>query len=128
VDNPKKVSFLVALVSISGILAVLLGAMGSHFLKSRLSPASLDIYHTASLCHWIHTIVMLVLAVSLNSVPKPKWMWRASISMGIGIILFSGSLYILAITGIKTLGIIPPLGALFWIAGWAMLIPANLKS
>ena len=86
-------------------LAVALGAFGSHALKAKLDAYSLDVYKTAVLYHLIHALGLFVVFYlsTLKSDPKIQW---AGILLVSGIILFSGSLYLLAITGQKWLGAI----------------------
>ncbi len=100
-------------------LAVTLGAMGAHALEARLAETGYEPqWETAALHHMIHGLAML--AVSLGKTrrhtPFCYWAW------GAGIILFSGSLYVLSVTGIGKLGAITPLGGLAFLAGWAALV------
>ncbi len=103
-----------------GFLAVALGAFGAHALKTRLTPEALQIWHTAVLYHMIHAVVLLALGLYAKSAGAQTK--TASLLFLAGIILFSGSLYALALTGIKPLGAITPLGGLCFLAGWAFLI------
>lgn len=104
------------IAGISGALAVALGAFGAHALKTKLTPYSLDIYHTAVLYHFIHTLALL--GVGLLFRAPSRWLTIAGWCFVFGIVIFSGSLYILAITGITMLGMIVPLGGLGFIGGW----------
>ena len=97
-------------------LAVLLGAFGAHALKGTLQAhAMTDVWNKAVLYHFIHAIALLVLAAF------PTGRLTPALFVG-GIALFSGSLYLLALTNIKWLGAITPLGGLCFLAGWVCLV------
>jgi len=99
-----------------GFLAVALGAFGAHGLKDLLAQnQTTAIWEKAVFYHFIHTAVMLVVAV------RQPLMRGAWVSFLIGILIFSGSLYILAVTGLKWLGAITPLGGLSLLVGWLWL-------
>jgi len=103
-------------------LAVVLGAFGAHGLRSTLETRGmLDVWNKAVLYHFIHAIVLLVLALH-GSVNRGAW-W---LLFG-GIFLFSGSLYLMALTNLRSLGFVTPFGGLCFLAGWAWLIVAPTK-
>ncbi|AOP35774.1 hypothetical protein A0128_19170 [Leptospira tipperaryensis] len=108
------------LSSISGFLGVAIGAFGAHALKPFLSPEMLVIYETGNRYHLIHSIPPLILALT-GYVQTNKAAWISAILYLCGILIFSGSLYILAITGIKILGAITPLGGICFLLAWAFL-------
>jgi uncharacterized membrane protein YgdD (TMEM256/DUF423 family) len=98
-------------------LAVALGAFGAHALKGTLAANGMtDVWNKAVLYHFIHALALLVLAT------LPVASRAASALFVAGIVLFSGSLYLLALTNIKWLGAITPLGGLCFLAGWVCLI------
>jgi uncharacterized membrane protein YgdD (TMEM256/DUF423 family) len=99
--------------------AVILGAFGAHGLKDRLDAYSLDVYQKAAFYHFIHALGILILGVlaAQSSLTLVSYQKIAAL-MCIGILLFSGSLYLLAITGVKWLGAITPLGGTAFIIGW----------
>lgn len=99
-------------------LAVAMGAFGAHGLKGRLTPEMMDVYRTAVLYHLIHALALFALGVAAVNLPGRHW---GGILFVAGILLFSGSLYLLSITGIKWLGAITPLGGLCFLAGWLFL-------
>lgn len=104
------------IAAITGFLAVALGAFGAHKLKDLLAGnGTLAIWETASLYHLVHAVVLLVLALTL---PKARWTFY---SFAGGIFVFSGSLYLLALSNIKWLGAITPLGGLALLTGWLLL-------
>jgi len=114
----------IKIASMLMILGVGLGAFGSHALKDKLSDHYLDVYKTAVLYHFIHALGLFVVAWISTLVNDPKVTW-AGICLFVGIILFSGSLYVLSITGIKWLGAITPLGGIAFILGWVLLFLAR---
>jgi len=100
-----------------GFLAVVLGAFGAHALKGVLQTNhTTGVWETAVLYHFIHAIVLLVLATQPGASGATSSLFVA------GIVLFSGSLYLLALTNIKWLGAITPLGGLCFLAGWFCLV------
>ncbi len=108
---------------IAGILmflGVALGAFGSHALKSKLDAFSFDVFKTAVMYHLIHAMGIFVVAYLTSMSKDPKIQW-AGIFLVAGIILFSGSLYLLAVTGQKWLGAITPLGGLCFLAAWLLI-------
>ncbi|WP_423147969.1 DUF423 domain-containing protein [Rubrolithibacter danxiaensis] len=121
---------LVLIASISGILAVLLGAFGAHGLKAHLTAAELDNWKTGVNYQFYHTLALLFL--SLIPEHRIKLINVSSVAFIIGIILFSGSLYLLStrsLTGFAAafLGPITPIGGLSFIIGWACLFFAAVK-
>ncbi len=107
-------------------LAVAIGAFGAHGLKSHLSGDMLQTWKTGVEYHFYHALGLLLVGVLSLSMPSGLLNWSA-ILLAAGIILFSGSLYVLAITGIKWLGAITPFGGLSFIAGWILLFIAVWK-
>jgi uncharacterized membrane protein YgdD (TMEM256/DUF423 family) len=107
-------------------LAVALGAFGAHGLKSQLSSDMMQTYKTGVEYHFYHALGLLLIGILAVSYPSELMKWSAILILT-GIILFSGSLYALAISGIKWLGAITPLGGLSFIAGWILLFLAVWK-
>ena len=110
-------------------LAVSLGAFGAHALKKVLTPEMLAIYKTGVEYQFYHALGLLLIGL-IGFQVKSKCMGWAGILLTVGIILFSGSLYALTLTEIKSLGAITPLGGLSFIAGWICLaagVVRNLK-
>ena len=103
-------------------LAVALGAFGAHSLKSTLElHGMLDVWNKAVLYHFVHAIVLLVLALYGTTNRGAWWLLFA------GILVFSGSLYLMALTSLRWLGAITPLGGLCFLGGWAWLIITPTK-
>jgi len=97
-------------------LAVALGAFGAHWLKPTLEVRNLvDVWNKAVLYHFIHAIALFVLALFGAANRGAWWLLFA------GIIIFSGSLYMMGLTGVRWLGAITPVGGLCFLAGWAWL-------
>jgi uncharacterized membrane protein YgdD (TMEM256/DUF423 family) len=112
-------SFLM-LAAFFGFTGVALGAFAAHGLKSRLSADYLAIFHTGVTYQLVHTLALFGVALLATHIPGRIVTW-AGISFVIGILLFSGSLYLLTLTGITKLGIITPFGGLAFLLGWLFL-------
>jgi uncharacterized membrane protein YgdD (TMEM256/DUF423 family) len=109
------------LASINGFLAVSLGAFAAHGLKSALSEDLLNTFQTGVQYHMYHTLALLAVGVLSLYFPTQTGLRIAGFLFLAGIIIFSGSLYVLALTGIRWLGAITPLGGIAFLAGWALL-------
>ncbi|MDY0937741.1 DUF423 domain-containing protein [Pseudomonas viridiflava] len=112
-------SFLM-LAAFFGFTGVALGAFAAHGLKGRLTAEYLTIFQTGVLYQLVHALALLGVAVLAAQLPGRLVTW-AGISFAIGILLFSGSLYALTLSGISKLGIITPFGGLAFLFGWATL-------
>lgn len=108
-------------------LAVAIGAFGAHGLKAHLSQEMLQAYRTGVEYHFYHALGLLLIGVLSVLYPSNLLNWSAFL-LTLGIILFSGSLYLMAITGIKWLGAITPIGGLSFIAGWVFLFLSVWKN
>ena len=114
--------------ALSGAIAVGLGAFGAHALKDRLTSSGyLDTYQTAVSYQFYHTVALLIIGVLAMRSPS-NWINYSGYAMMVGMVLFSGSLYILCFSGIRWLGAITPVGGLAFISGWILLLVAALKS
>jgi uncharacterized membrane protein YgdD (TMEM256/DUF423 family) len=109
-------------------LGVILGAFGAHGLRNRLDAYSLDIYERAVFHHFVHALGLLIVSVlpkfGLLSPTAGSWVCGLLLA---GIVIFSGSLYALAVTGIRGLGAITPIGGTAFIAAWFLLAVALLR-
>jgi uncharacterized membrane protein YgdD (TMEM256/DUF423 family) len=109
----------------AGFVAVAFGAFGAHALRSKLSADMLAVFETGVRYQMFHALAILIVALALARMDG--WILRgAGWCFTAGIILFSGSLYILALTGIRTLGAVTPFGGVAFLAGWALLVYAAL--
>lgn len=104
------------------MLTVAIGAFGAHILKEKLSADMLEIFQTGVQYQMFHSLGILLVALLIDRLPGRKLAnWAANLHL-IGIVIFSGSLYTLAITEIKWLGAITPIGGIAFIAGWVCLL------
>ena len=108
------------LAAFFGFTGVGLGAFAAHGLKNRLSAEYLAIFHTGVTYQLVHTLALLGVALLATQIPGRLITW-AGASFAIGILLFSGSLYVLTLTGFSKLGIITPFGGLAVLVGWFCL-------
>ena len=111
--------------ALTGFIGVTLGAFGAHALRSRLSPEMLVVFETGVRYQMYHAFAILIVALMLGRmggwlISTAGWLFAA------GIVLFSGSLYLLALTGVTVLGAITPIGGLALLLGWACLALAAL--
>lgn len=102
------------------VIAVGAGAFGAHGLRRVLSPEMLAVWQTAVTYQMVHALGILFVALATARIPAANLHW-AGWAFGVGIVLFSGSLYLLATTGMRWLGPITPLGGLAFLVGWGML-------
>jgi len=115
----------VALAGLNGFLAVAAGAFGAHGLRDRLSERHLEVFEVGARYQMYHALALLAVAwLAAAGAPLAR---AAGWSFVAGIVLFSGSLYALALTGVDKLGAITPLGGLAFLAGWAMVFYGGLR-
>ena len=110
----------------SAMLSVILGAFAAHGLKSKLTESLLNTFQTGVQYQMYHSLALIILVILYRQMPQSLLLYSAGF-MFAGIILFSGSLYMLALTQIKWFGPVTPLGGVCFIVGWALLIAAALK-
>ena len=113
--------------SIFAFLAVAAGAFGAHALRSRLSAESLGIFETAARYQMYHALALLAVAWVTEKSPGPLSAWAGWLFTA-GIVIFSGSLYLLAITGVRWLGATTPIGGVAFLAGWLCLAVQAMRS
>lgn len=116
--------------AVNALLSVAFGAFGAHMLEGRVADKYLDTWQTAVQYQMFHSIGLMVVAVLMSTTligPLGSLSWAGYLMLA-GIIIFSGSLYILSLTGISILGAITPIGGVAFIAGWVMLIIAAMKA
>jgi uncharacterized membrane protein YgdD (TMEM256/DUF423 family) len=106
--------------AVLGGLSVALGAFGAHALRDRLSPADLQVYETAARYQMYHALALVGLGLWLERGARPRLVWAARAWLT-GTVIFSGSLYLLVLTGVRALGAITPLGGVALIVGWLLV-------
>ncbi len=117
----------IVLGSMHAFLAVALGAFGAHALKNKLSTDMLHIFQTGVQYQMFHALGIILIAIVSDRLGGHALFTASLWSMFIGIILFSGSLYALSLSGIKILGAITPLGGVGFLLGWILVVIALLK-
>ena len=113
--------------ALCGFLSVAIGAFAAHGLKGYLSVQAMGWMHTGVQYQMFHSIMICLLAMACMHWPGIKILKVAAICMLVGIVLFSGSLYLMALTQVKQLGIITPLGGIGFLLGWFVIMLASLK-
>lgn len=117
----------ITLASLSGMLAVAFGAFGAHALRGRLDEHMMSVFQTAVQYHFYHSMALLAVGVIALSQPHTALLRSSGYLFLVGIVVFSGSLYLLSMGGLRWLGAITPLGGLAFIAGWGCLAAASWK-
>ena len=122
----QKIILLTA--SAFGAISVMIGAFGAHALRAMLeAQGRLDTFETAVKYQFYHTLALLAIGLLMYKI-NDKLLGYAGYSMIGGVLIFSGSLYILCLTGIRWLGAITPIGGVLMIVGWALLFWAVARS
>ena len=104
-----------------GFLGVAFGAFGAHALKARLSADMLAVFETGVRYQMYHAFAILIVAAAIGQLGSARLLVLAGWFFVAGVLLFSGTLYALALTGVGVLGAVTPLGGLLFLAGWACL-------
>ena len=120
--------YFLALGSINAMLAVILGAFGAHGLKGRLAPDLLAVYQTGVQYHFYHALGLLAAGLLIIQLPASALLRWCGWLMFCGIVLFSGSLYLLALMHAPVFGMITPLGGIAFIISWLLMFAAILRS
>lgn len=113
--------------AINAMLAVALGAFGAHGLEGKISEKYLEVWKTGVQYQMFHAMGLFVIAFLLSKFPQSSLLTASGWIMFAGIVLFSGSLYVLSTSGIKVLGAITPLGGVAFIVAWILIIVAAVK-
>ena len=115
--------------SLLGLTGVAIGAFGAHSLRAKLTAAGrMDTFETAVKYQFYHALALVLVGILMQQLSNPaalKYLNWSGSSFLLGVLIFSGSLYVLCLTGVTWLGAITPLGGLFMIAGWALLFWAT---
>ncbi|ERJ19561.1 Putative membrane protein [Salinisphaera shabanensis E1L3A] len=120
--------FALAAGSLYGLIGVLLGAFGAHALASKLSADLQAIWHTAVQYQFYHALALLAVGLLARQGMAGASMMTATVCFALGTLIFSGSLYVLAFSGIRWLGAITPIGGVLLIVGWAALLWPIVRS
>jgi uncharacterized membrane protein YgdD (TMEM256/DUF423 family) len=125
---PTATRLFLGLGALSAMFSVLLGAFGAHALRGWLAPDLLAAYQTGTQYQLYHSLGLLVVALLLAHFPGRSCFVWAGWLMLVGIVLFSGSLYVLSLTGIRALGAVTPIGGLAFITAWAVLAVSAFRT
>jgi len=114
--------------AVNGFLSVALGAFAAHGLRGQISAHMLTVFHTGVQYQMYHALALLFVGLWAERNPQLRYVnWSGGMLL-LGIVLFSGSLYLLAITGTRSLGMITPFGGICFLSGWVVLAVGLLKS
>ncbi|MDJ0722765.1 MAG: DUF423 domain-containing protein [Desulfobacterales bacterium] len=120
--------FLIAAGALGAALSVILGAFGAHGLKTRLAPEMLAIFETGVQYQFYHSLGLILVGIIFHTVKASTMVSAAGGLMLAGIFLFSGSLYLICLTGVRSFGMIAPFGGTAFIAAWVLLAIGVLRS
>lgn len=119
--------FWLKFIGVSGALSVMFGAFAAHGLEDTLSIQYLQTFRTAVLYQFLHTLALFAVICLPETLFKPRFRSWILISFAVGILLFSGSLYLLVFLNLPLLGAVTPIGGVGFILGWCLLIVAQKK-
>ena len=125
---PVSAKTFLMLGSVGMLLAVALGAFGAHALKKTLTPELMAVYETAVNYHFVHALGLLAVGLLALHLPDTGALRWAGILMAAGLLLFSGSLYALSLSGLRWLGAITPVGGVAFLAAWLLLAVAVVRA
>jgi len=125
---PTSARILLVLGAVFAIAGVGMGAFGAHALKARLSPEMLGVWRTAVQYHLFHALGLIAVGLAALHLPRSILLQSSGWAMGAGILLFSGSLYALALSGPKWLGALTPLGGTAFLLAWALFAAAVARA
>jgi uncharacterized membrane protein YgdD (TMEM256/DUF423 family) len=118
--------FFLAVAALLAFLSVALGAFGAHALRSKLTPDQLSVFEVGVRYQMYHALALIGVALASSIFPS-IWMGLAAFSFIGGTLVFSGSLYLLVFTGVRSWGAITPVGGLMFLIGWLCLVIAAIK-
>lgn len=111
----------VVLGSLNAFLAVALGAFGAHGLKSKVSADMLTVWQTSVQYHMFHALGLILLGILIHLYPEIAQLRVSGWLLFTGIVLFSGSLYVMVLSGVRALGMVTPVGGITFLIGWLLL-------
>lgn len=121
--------FFIIAGAVNAAIAVMFGAFGAHALEAKLSEKYLAVWETAVQYQMFHALALIIVGILMSTSllgPSTQLSWAGYLLLA-GIVIFSGSLYVLSLSGMGILGAITPIGGVAFIAGWIMLIVAAVK-
>ncbi|WP_372523784.1 DUF423 domain-containing protein [Sulfuricaulis sp.] len=124
---PQTAKVFLILGGINAALVVLLGAFGAHGLKTRMTAEMLAVYQTGVHYHLFHALGLLAVGLVATQISGSAYLRWSGWLMLVGIILFSGSLYVLSISGLRWLGMVTPFGGILFIVAWILFVVAIVK-
>lgn len=128
-EGEQNMSRWTSIAAILLALAVCAGAFGAHALKGRLDQYAKDIYEKAVFYQFVHALGILIVAgIQANTSTPIKYANLICAMFTVGTVLFSGSLYLLAISGIRWLGAVTPIGGVAFILAWVILAAASIRN
>jgi len=122
------IKIFLAIAACSGFLAVALGAFGAHGLRNKLDQSLMSAYETGVQYHFYHTFAILAIALLIRELGEKTLLVFSGYAFLIGILLFSGSLYAMALGGPRWLGPITPLGGLAFLIAWLLMLVAVIRN
>jgi uncharacterized membrane protein YgdD (TMEM256/DUF423 family) len=125
---PRTARVFIAAGCVAALLAVAIGAFGAHGLKTRIAPDLLAVYKTGVEYHFYHALGLIMVGLAGIQLPQSAYLRSAGWAMAAGIVLFSGSLYLLSLTGQTWLGAITPFGGAAFIVAWALFAAAVIRA
>jgi uncharacterized membrane protein YgdD (TMEM256/DUF423 family) len=125
---PAAAKLFLTLGALAAALGVALGAFGAHALRAKLPPDLLAVYRTGVEYHFYHALGLVLVGLAALHLPDSAPLKAAGWTMLAGIVLFSGSLYLLAVTGVRALGAVTPVGGVAFMVAWALFAWAALRS
>jgi uncharacterized membrane protein YgdD (TMEM256/DUF423 family) len=125
---PQTAKLFLILGGFNATLVVLLGAFGAHALKARLSTEMLAVYQTGVHYHLFHALGLIAVGLVATQISDSSYLRWSGWLMLVGIILFSGSLYLLSVSGLRWLGMITPFGGISFIIAWILFVVSIVKS
>jgi uncharacterized membrane protein YgdD (TMEM256/DUF423 family) len=125
---PATAKRFLVLGSIAALLAIVFGAFGAHVLRARIAPQLMPVYQTGVEFQFYHALGLILVGLAAFHLPESAYLRSAGWVMLAGIVLFSGSLYLLALTDLNWLGIFTPFGGTAFIVAWALFAMAAIKA
>lgn len=128
IDNMGLSRFFIVVGAFFAALSVIIGAFGAHALSAQLTERGVAIWATGVQYQMLHSTAMIAIGILLLILNSKKLLLLAGFAFLVGTLLFSGSLYLIALLTIKNLGLITPIGGLFFVVGWLLLVCAAMAS